>query len=550
MNTLFELFEYVLIFASSQFQIEQLYNRENNLVEITNCIIRDFGHYLRNKLITKWYFIGDEFYESDNNNQIVEVERNINNLLGKNFLPSYPVFILLIIQQLEAIQSKSNNNLSSYGYLYESLITRNMAKSVTKASDIDTYYTFLSELAFYIFSNKFRIITNADFFTITQQYNTDYEMHMDFQYVIDKFIKFGILQNVSASEFIFKYKYLYYYFVAKYFANHITELEIKDKILLLCEKLHNEQYSNIVMFLCHLSKDPFIIDSLLQKSKELFNQIEAYNFDKHLNFINQMYIKIPEIAVSLDNPKRNREEVLKQQDKLNRSMEEDDVNYNFDMSEDDEEDESNELMNELLSINKAFKTIEITGQIVKNFPGSLKGDIKYQVILECYQLGMRTLNVFLERINENIDIIVERMAELIKEKENLAEDELPEKSKNIILRLTEYISVGIIRKIAESVGNSNLTGTYRSVLDSNHCTTFNLIDVAVKLECLNNFPLKEVLELGSELKTNIYSFAVLRHLVVNHFYLYDCEFQIKQAVCSGLGIPYNEVKLLGSSIRK
>lgn len=142
------------------------------------------------------------------------------------------------------------------------------------------------------------------------------------------------------------------------------------------------------------------------------------------------------------------------------------------------------------------------------------------------------------------------MAELIKEKENLAEDELPEKSKNIILRLTEYISVGIIRKIAESVGDSNLTGTYRSVLDSNHCTTFNLIDVAVKLECLNNFPLKEVLELGSELKTNIYSFAVLRHLVVNHFYLYDCEFQIKQAVCSGLGIPYNEVKLLGSSIRK
>lgn len=551
LNYLFELFDYVLIFANSQFQIEQLYNRENNLIDITNCLIREFGYYLRSKLITKWYNLGSEFYEVDNNNQIVEVERTINDLLGKNFLPSYPVFILLIIQQLEAIQSKSNNNLSSYGYLYESLITRNMAQSVTRASDIDTYYTFLSELAFYLYNQKSQIITKEEFYKLTQQYNSDYEMQMDFQHLIDKFNRFGILQNISTSEFIFKYKYMYYYFVAKYFANHINETRIKDEITLLCDKLHNEQYANIVMFLCHLSKDPFIIDALLQKAKELFAGIEAYDFDMHINFINQMYIKIPEIAVSLEDPKDNRQKALKQRDEIERTIKDDkDDDYDLELTGEGDDDESNEIMNELLLMNKAFKTIEITGQVVKNFPGSLKGEVKYQAILECYQLGMRTLNAFLEKINDNIDVLVTGTADLLREKESLTEDKLLERSKNLILRLTEYISVGSINRIAESVGNSNLVGTYRSVLENNNSTSFNLIDVAVKLECLNNFPLKEVLQLGADLKSNIFSLAILRDIVVNHFYLYECEFKVKQAACSGLGIPYNEVKLLGSSVRR
>jgi hypothetical protein len=54
-----------------------------------------------------------------------------------------------------------------------------------------------------------------------------------------------------------------------------------------------------------------------------------------------------------------------------------------------------EKIEEILQHNAAFKTIQILGQVLKNFTGSLRGGPKRQLMEECYGLGLRVLgNIF------------------------------------------------------------------------------------------------------------------------------------------------------------
>jgi len=69
---------------------------------------------------------------------------------------------------------------------------------------------------------------------------------------------------------------------------------------------------------------------------------------------------------------------LKQQDELTRKeiaakAEEDELE-----SLEDNYPVEDEKINEILAVNKAFKTIEILGQIIRNYPGSIKGEVKFQ----------------------------------------------------------------------------------------------------------------------------------------------------------------------------
>ena len=39
----------------------------------------------------------------------------------------------------------------------------------------------------------------------------------------------------------------------------------------MSQKLYEEEYGNIMIFLCHLSKDEFIIQTVLDNAKEIFS---------------------------------------------------------------------------------------------------------------------------------------------------------------------------------------------------------------------------------------------------------------------------------------
>lgn len=543
---LYELFDIVVIFASDSFRIEHLINKSISidLMNITNCVLLDFGYYLRSQIIRKWYTIGREFTASEMeiNHKCICVEKIIDNLVGRNLLPSYPIYILLILQQLETANNL-NTNLSSYGYLYQMLINKSLISINSNSSIIDINDTYLTELAYYVFKKTKMLFDEEDIKKVTNYYNMEYSQNVSYPNIIANFIKAKILDG-NLQECRFKYKYIYYYYVAKYLTNNIERSEIKDHIMLMSKKLYNEEYANIMIFLCHLTKNPYVIEELVLNAMLIYEKYSPYDFDNHLPFIKSIS-KLSVIKLPSGNVESNRETYLRQKDRIkDESKDSDDIDL------DNEDDE----ISDLLLINRAFKTIQILGQILKNYPGSIPGRTRYDVALECELLAMRTLNVLLTLTNDNFEGLVDSLVKIHQEKEldSNRKEQIREQAKAFILKIIEIVALGMVRKVADSIANQELNETYREILEKNKQTSFYLINISTKMNSLNIFPISEIIFLAEKLKEekNLFSFTILRRLVTQYFYLHHCDYNKKQKVCDKLDIFYKNTMVMENMGKK
>ena len=91
--------------------------------------IIEFGHSLRNKLIERWNVLGQEEYieETELIRRTDRAQQIVNIIIGKNYVPPFPIFLVTILQTIEA-NNPHNLRYSSYGYYYDVLITQALGK--------------------------------------------------------------------------------------------------------------------------------------------------------------------------------------------------------------------------------------------------------------------------------------------------------------------------------------------------------------------------------------------------------------------------------------
>lgn len=557
---LLEISETVIVFADDTFTIENLISKSSSLVALgfSNCAIGECGHYLRRVIIKKWHSAGREHTISKEELHLKcdKDAEMVTQLIGKNFLPSYPIFVLLILHQMQTTRNLSED-ISSYGHLYESLIKSSLIKMAAKNAVIDINSTYLSVLAYYMFNNKLRVLSEENVKEASDFYNKFYSQDINYYKMVGVLCSVKLLKG-SISECNFQYPYIYYYFVAKYMADKIEKQEVRDHIINMAQKLYNEDYGNIMIFLCHLSKSPFIIDELIANANELYKGYEPCDFDHHGSFIKSMYNKIPKVHLPTGDPETNKVNMLKSRDEYEYQLaqEESAASEVFNPDSEQESTDYNSGIEDMIKLNKAFKTIQVLGQIIKNFPGSIDGDTKYFVAEECHLLGMRTLKYLLSLIDESVDILIEVMLEDYKSSgiHTIDTDELEEYARVYIFKIVELLSVGMIKRIADSIANENLRETYKMLAKYNKETSFALTLLSIKMDCLHLLPVDEILKLGEKLEEekNPFSYHILRRLVTSYFYLNECELSKKNELCDKLKIPKKEVNVIsakGSIVR-
>lgn len=559
-----DMFSYVIIFSDQTFILNEITrsneNSENILKNYSKCEILECGHSFRADLISKWNNIGIN-HEENNIIECISMEKQINTAIGKNLLPKYPVYILLILQELE--QNKSiNSTLSTYGYLYEALILKDLSKIRKETDSIDMYLTFLSELAYYIFKNKPEVFDKEEIEIVIDIYNKKYNMKLYLEMVVNNLIDVKLLKSES-NVYSFKYDFSYYYFVALYIKNEYengeneVKSELETHIINMCKKLMIETNSNIILFLCHLSKNNIMISEIIKNAKGIFESGEIYKLEDTGKGICELYDKIPEILLPETKPEENRKKILTIQDELeyNQSSEKNrhssEKQKLIEKKQETEENQNNELdeedeLDKVFEISKAFKTLQILGQIMKNYPGSLKADIKYEGITECYNLGARTIGIFMNIVDSNFEEIMQDLIDVYIEKNkgrDIDNKNLKENAKNTLFRICEMVVIGIIKRVSSSVSNEKLNETYKDILNNNKNTMFELIDIAIKMDSLRNFPEREVAILSNKLKQNYFAKSILRILVSQHFYFYECDYNIKQRICEKLEISHRNIRI-------
>lgn len=514
-------------------------NTEYNVIlsNVKDCSLRnykqysiaEFGHTLRRKLIKKWVEldITNEFEMENVEVRINKLENELNNIIGNNYIPKYPIFLLTILSELDVLREDSGN-ISTYAYLYESLITRWLIKAIRGRNNLDTIYTYLSVLAYQVFLTNIEVL-NIDFLkTCHNIYEKTYNKEINFDKILDDLVSGQILYKKGAS-YSFKYKYLYYYFVARYFRDNITdpdyEKDIKDTVRYMCNNLYINKFADIILFMCHFKMDIFVLSEIITNAKSVLYDIEFMKLEDDVVLINTLTNKENVLFIKKEDSdaEKNREEIYEAQDELESKAI---------IEESEFEVVDNGELSPVMELNKGIKLIDILGQIARNYEGSLKTDKKYEVVYEGFTLGLRILNFLVKFVFDNKEKLIDLIGNNI---EYVGIDERNE----MVYSFINFLSLSFIFKISDSFGKEELSNTYKDILKNNNCISFNLIDVSAKLEKFSGFPEREILSLFDKINNNNLALSVLRNLVIRHFYLYNRNRQLKQSIYTKLRISYN-----------
>ena len=512
-------------------------SRPDYIVPFNTYRILPFGHARRNELVEKWLLL-DEASSVDRAKFAYrrdELTRVLDDLTGKNFLPPHPIFILSVLMSTDAL-TPLDSRISTYGAYYELFIRTALARGRSPVQS-SVVLNYLANLAHQMFQMECREVSKESFQTIHREFEQRFEISRNATSLASDLEECGILLS-NGDGIRFRHNYVYYYFCASWLRDHITEPDVRSIISTFARRLHMESYSNILLFLVHLSKDPYILSELLTAARDIHVDLEPSKFDEDVKFLLNFGLGDAKSTYVETDIEENRRMLLEAADEheagLNgRSDEDEFVNLDSGVEPNGESDP-------VIEIVAACKTIEILGQILKNFPGSLEGDLKLAIAKECYSLGLRSLASFFDSLQDvQMDVVQVTMDNIKKSQPKLTKLQAEQRARDFIGRIAEALASVFVRFVSNAVGSSELTQTYRRLAQEIKYPSYLVINANVAIDTNVEFPHVAIVELSRGLEGFAFAKSVLSILVVTHFHLFPVPFEIKQKVYASLGVQYS-----------
>jgi len=525
LKNLKDYFDEVLILADESFQYVS--PDIASLDGFSHFEILPFGNIKRHELVKKWVELGvkEEIDENQMYQDLDALKLHIDTLVKNNIVPSKPIFLLTLLQTFESV-SPLGIELTSYGHCYQYLIYKALEKAKIRHHEIDSYINCLTEIAGAMFMSAKRGFDTKQFDSFFEAYNKKY-VAVDQGNMISNLLASHILQK-SLGEIRFKYRYIYYFYAAKYLSESLADSnENKYRIRDLISRLHREDCANIIIFITHHTKDPWIIDEIQLCMMELFEEnSEASLQHSDLVFMEDFLKEIPKLVLEQREIERERRKSNLAKDRSEEIQKELD-------------DQVNQLdpSDLLAKVNKTFKSIDIVGQILRNRHGSLDRSTIISLLEQAYGVGLRFLQSFLEISNIAKEEIVQHIEHVLVENPSVDNEKLEKEAKSIYLLMSYGVIYGVIRKIAFSLGAKEVDELY-PVLDNKFGTpAVKLINQSIDLQFMKRFDIKKMKQLSIEFHDNPVCSRVLKEIIIQHIYMHHVSYKEKQQISDAVNIP-------------
>jgi len=551
-DSLLSVYDHVIITASDLIEVEELSVSDQSdgktiFDQFDIYQILEFGHVLRDRLVRRWISLGQDVSIETNDfyRKVDEAKSIIDSVIGKNLVPSHPFFLLALLQTYEAA-SLHDLRHSSYGYYYEYLILGALQQINVRPEQVDACQNYLAELAYHLFKSRQEALTISSLSEFETSYAAEYGLPSLPSSLRQDLARINIL-SVKDDEVCFRYKYLYYFFVAKYLATHLDEAQIRDLVKDMASHPHVSLYANILMLLTYLSRDSFIVDSILDTAGKVFSDKPPCRLEQDTDFLNQLIDDVPQLVLQSIKTEEARAKALQARDQAESS--------GYAEAPEITDDKIAEIyeLDLLARVNLAFKLSEILGQVSKNYYGSLKQLRKVQIVREAYSTVLRTLTVFFQILDSHREQLVSDLVGILKE-HNLADVAERERivgfSKSFIFQISAAVSYGFFRKVSRFVGSKNLAQVFEDILKEGPSVAVQLIDRAIKLDHFTGFPYGEIKALHKRIEKNKLALTILRALVVNHLYMFDVGFRDRQRICDEFKITMAETRRIDLTSRE
>ena len=504
------------------------------------------GYKLRYDLVHKWNLMKEE---CTNENKVLLAKndlafKTITRIIGRNYIPSTPFFLLTMLQSMENGNSL-DVNASSYGYYYEYLITHSLGSASVRKEELDEFFNYVKELSFYYFNNNYQEDTRDNLYDFNVRFCKDYGVRIDFENRISLLVKAKIMEKKDGGYYKFKYPYVYYFFIAKHLAETIREPGTVEIINGLVSSLGKRRSMSILMFLTHHSRDESILDKVVEQARTLFKTNKPTKLDIKIKFINDIVDALPSIKFQTQDRlqlRRDYEQRRDEQEEKNNRLE------NFEEDEDhvSKEDNKNDVASGsdlLKEMNLTFKSLEILGQISRNYYGSLKVPQKKRLLGEAINAPLRTLDFFISYIRDESEVVLEAIERKLFEQndDKLTQLKVKEMAKHFLFQLVIGLSYTILSKISSSIGSNNLQPVIDELCDEHESNAGKILKLATMLELGNSISVEHLRSILHSLDKNPISDNLVKSIVLNYLYMFERSDNEVQQICSVADISYNSV---------
>lgn len=155
---------------------------------------------------------------------------------------------------------------------------------------------------------------------------------------------------------------MYYYFVAEHLASELIKRTSKESTSAQLKEMAKfvayEEYAQILMFVIYKTKDPDLIEELIENATRIFEGLECAELDGDIAFVNRLEIRRHAMAL----PSKS---VTESRDERRRQMSEGEP----ELSHPQQKVEYSSELDLAAKVQYAFKIIQMLGRVLRNFPG-------------------------------------------------------------------------------------------------------------------------------------------------------------------------------------
>ncbi|MDT7135207.1 NACHT domain-containing protein [Citrobacter freundii] len=534
LSNLKEKFQHIIITCNTSYSY--IYPEIYELNDFSVYDLLGLGHAKRTELIEKWISLGKEesIDESTLYEQCDEFKLKLDTIIRKNIVPPKPIYVLILLQMFEAY-SQQNLEMTSYGHCYQQLVYQSFDHAKIPKKDVEKYLNVLTELAWRMHTNN-GFIPESELPLFFKNYGSIY-LTVNGEEII-KILRNNSILFSDGLNIRFKYPYLFYFFAAKKIAEqYVQDEQVRSGFRNLLSSLHREDYANILVFVTHHTKDSWVLTEIKNTLSELFHEQQPATLNKdQLTFMSEFIAQIPELILEQREIKTEREKHDRQLDKIEK--------VHADTNHSDEDYEQPDI---LAKINKTFKGMEVSGQIIRNRYATLTRQDLYDLASNGSETGLRFLDYFIQLSNTAKTEIVSLIENTLKEHPNLTDEQISKQAKHVFLQMTYGVINGVIRKIASSIGSREASEIYSSLkYKDSESPAIILLNQAIELQFMRIINIPKLSDTTQKLKGNPVCLRILKEMVIQHTYMFPVGYKEKQQIAELLDLSVKQQRIMDS----
>lgn len=538
-------YEHLIIIVDDIFSLNI---RDETLINsFTRFRITEFTPSLRYELIKKWSYLSDKKEKNipdarDVNENYKKIDQRIELIdtalgkaLGKGIMPAYPFFILSVIATYDTFTKPLNQEVTSQGYCYQALIYLYLRKQGVRNDEIDTYVNFLTVFAFHLCKENKLELSNDEFNIFMKSYLEKFNFPVNQENLLKNMRLAQMISIDSFNNYSFSYPYLYYFFVAKYLAEHMKDNE--TIVTSIIKNLHKDENAYIAVFIAHHSKNIEFMDEIILNVKGFFEKYEPATLKKEeLKFFDEQADIIVKAVLppSTTTPEKERAKRLRMRDSVEEINEQ---------QESGEEENYDDLARE---IRRSIKTVEVMGSIIKNRAGSLEKNKLEKILEEAIKVHFRFITLFFEFIRDEetqkeiVDFISKRISIEGKTKQ-LNHEQLEGMAKTIFWNLNFFVIYGVVAKIIHSLGSDKLKAIVKKVCDNENTPSSFLVAHGIFMWYDKNLQIRNIRKRIAKTDFSKIAERIIKFMIVNHASMHKINYRDRQRIEAILGIPKKQL---------